>query len=250
MGNLVVITVANQKGGVGKTTTAVTLAHGLARQNYNVLLVDLDPQGQCASLLGLAQEPGVFNYLVSNSRLRDVVRSTEREGLWVLPGNKRTETAQVVLTAEGRRKDILTQLFASPVVDSVRLHYVVMDTAPAVGVLQANALYAADPLILPAALDFLALEGVAEVLNTLDALQRPSPPVVRVLPTFYDEVTRESKSNLARLHEAFPNAVLGPIHRATILRECAALGRTIFEHAPESRAAQEYGAVVAGVTDE
>jgi len=247
---MIVITVANQKGGVGKTTTAVTLAHGLARRNYNVLLVDLDPQGQCASLLGMDQEPGVFNLLVSSPRLRDVVRSTGREGLWLLPGNKRTETAQIVLTAESRRKDVLAQIFSSSAIDSGRLHYVVMDTAPAVGMLQANALYAADLLVLPAALDFLALEGVAEVLNTLEALQRPGAPAVRVLPTFYDQVTRESKTNLARLHEAFSGAVLTPIHRATILRECAAMGRTIFEHAPKSRAAQEYEALVQEVTDE
>ncbi len=244
---MMIITVANQKGGVGKTTTAVTLAHGLAVQNYNVLLVDLDPQGQCASLLGLAQEPGVFNLLVNRPPLRDVVRSTRRDGLWLLPGNKRTETAQIVLTMEGQPKRALARVFSNPAVNSHKLHYIVCDSAPSVGILQSNALFACDVLILPAAVDYLALEGVGEIMSTLEALERPHPPAVRVLPTFYDQVTRESKANLERLRGAFPQATLAPIHRATILRECAAMGRTVFEHAPDSRAANEYAALVQGV---
>jgi len=244
---MVVVTVANQKGGVGKTTTAVTLAHGLALKNYNVLLVDLDPQGQCASLLGTAQEPGVFNLLVNRPPMRDVVRTTERPGLWLLPGNKQTETAQTVLIVEGRRPDVLATIL-DRTIDGGRLHYVILDTAPAVGLLQENALYAADVLLLPSAVDFLALEGVREILTTLSALARPTPPAVWILPTFYDQVTRESATNLARLREVFPQT-LRPIHRATVLRECAALGRTVFEHAPDSRAAEEYGALVRRVTD-
>jgi chromosome partitioning protein len=239
-----IVASVGQKGGVGKSTTAVTLAHGLALRHYNVLLVDLDPQGQCSSLLGLEQEASVFNLLVGHQSLGDVVRSTGRDGLWLLPGNKRTETAQTVLTVEGRRPDVLAGVLAGARVNATRFHYVVCDTAPAIGVLQENAIFAADLLILPAAVDFLALEGVAGILSTLKALRRPTPPAVRVLPTFYDEVTKESGINLARLLLAFGNTLLGPIHRATVLRECAALGKTIFEHDPESRAAHEYEALV------
>ncbi len=244
---MIIITVANQKGGVGKTTTAVTLAHGLALKHYNVLLVDLDPQGQCASLLGLDQEPGVFNLLVNRPPMRDVVRSTGRPGLWLLPGNKRTQTAQIIIEIEDRRIDVLARLLDSPAINSDRLHYVILDTAPAVGGLQGNALFAADILLIPSAVDFLSLEGVAEILRTLESLGRPEPPVVRVLPTFYDQVTKESRENLGQLRQTFGAAVLDPIHRATILRECAALGRTVFEHAPDSRAAREYAALVWGV---
>jgi len=246
---VITIAIGNQKGGVGKTTTAVTLAHGLAMKNYNVLLVDLDPQGQCASLLGMTQESGVFNLLVNHPPMRDVVRSTKREGLWLLPGNKRTETAQVVLTVEGQAKRVLADIFSSPALDSSRLHYIILDTAPSVGILQSNALYAADLLILPTAVDFLALEGVVEILNTLEALERPTPPVVRVLPTFYDQVTKESAANYTQLQGAFGPKVLPPIHRATVLRESAAMGRTIFEHAPDSRAAKEYEALARGVAN-
>lgn len=97
---MITVTVANQKGGVGKTTTAVTLAHGLALKNYDVLLVDLDPQGQCASHLGLDQQDGVFNLLVNQPPLRDVIKTTGRPNLWLLSGSKRTKTAETMMAIE------------------------------------------------------------------------------------------------------------------------------------------------------
>jgi len=244
---MITIAVANQKGGVGKTTSTVTLAHGLALKNYNVLVVDLDPQGQCASHLGMAQESGVFNLLVMNNPrppLRDVVQTTGRNGLYLLPGNKRTASAQSLLTIEGYDKTALAQILGEPRFNSGRLHYIVLDTAPSAGGLQEMALYAADIVILPAAVDYLSLEGVAQILGTLKVLERPHPPVVRILPTFYDEVTRESAANLAGLRKRFGQTVLEPIHRAVALRECPSLGKTIFEHRQGSRAATEYASVV------
>lgn len=245
---MIIITVANQKGGVGKTTTAVTLAHGLSLKHYDVLLADLDPQGQCASHLGMRQEDGVFGMLVNGPPLSDVIRTTGRPSLWILPGSKRTKTAESVMVMERRGVETLAGLLAERV-NGDRLHYLVLDTAPSAGGLQENALYAADVLIVPSAVDHLSLEGVAEVLKTLKALRRPSPAVVRILPTFFDEVTRESRANLDRLEAAFGEAVLAPVHRAAVLRECPAMGLTVFEHAPESRAAEEYGAVTWGVLD-
>ena len=238
-----IITIANQKGGVAKTTTAVTLAHGLALKHYNVLIVDLDPQGQCASLLGLEQEPGVFNLLVNRVPLRDVVRTTGREGLWLMPGNKRTATAQTLLAVEGYRVEALLDVLENTI-SGDRLHYIVIDTAPAVGALQGSALYAADFLLIPSAVDHLALQGVTQILKTLQTIKRPTPPIIRALPTFYDEVTRESKSNLDRLQDTFGGILLPPIHRAAILRECPSAGQTIFEYGSDHRAASEYAKVV------
>ncbi len=243
---MIIVTIANQKGGVGKTTTTVTLAHGLALKNYNVLIVDLDPQGQCASHLGLAQEGGVFSLLCNDPRppLRDVVRHTGRSGLYLLPGNKRTALAQTILALEGYDRATLAQVFGESQFNSGRLHYIVLDTAPSAGGLQEMALYAADVVILPAAVDYLSLEGVNQILRTLNSLQRPRPPVTHILPTFYDEVTRESKTNLDGLRERFGRAISETIHRAVALRECPPLGKTIFEHKPNSRAAGEYAKVV------
>jgi len=111
---MISVVVANQKGGVGKTTTAVMVAHGLARRGYMTLLVDLDPQGQCASLLGMEQEPGVFDLLVGDKPLRDVIRTTGRDNLFILPGNKRTATAQNITMLERRGIMVLKDSILRP----------------------------------------------------------------------------------------------------------------------------------------
>ena len=242
------IAIANQKGGVGKTTTAVTLAHGLTLKNYNVLLVDLDPQGQCASHLGMDHEDGVFNLLVNQPPLRDVTRTTGRPNLWLLPGSKRSKTAEGLMIVEQAKVDTLGTILRGKI-DGGGLHFLIMDTAPSAGGLQENALYMCDLLVIPSAVDHLSLEGVREILKTLQALQRPTMPRIRILPTFFDEVTKESATNLEQLRKTFERAILGPIHRAAVLRECPAMGMTIFEHMPKHRAAEEYAAVVWEVID-
>ena len=246
-----IITIANQKGGVGKTTTAVTLAHGLAIQGKDTLLLDLDPQGQCASALGLVQEPGVFNLLVGVQTLANVTRTTGRPRLALIPGNKRTATAQVVLNAEEFKLDIIRQLLRPALPGGLDL--VIIDTAPSVGRLQEAALFAADLVIIPTTVDYLATEGVVKVIHTVNALvkrQNWRGSVLGILPTFYDNVTRESQQTLDDLQRTFgAELILPPVHRATILRECGAEGKTIWEKAASSRPAKEYADLVWRVAD-
>jgi chromosome partitioning protein len=246
-----IITIASQKGGVGKTTTAVNLAHGLALRGHEVLVVDVDPQGHCASSLGLDHEPGLFNLLVSGLPLRDVVRTTGRPDLYLVPGNKRTAVAQVVLQLENAASVSLLHTALIYSIHSIAkdgVDYVIMDTAPSVGGLQEMALWAADLVIIPTAFDSLATDGVAAVVNTLEGLRQDkgwTGRVLGILPTFFETITRETRAVQADLRELLgQELLLDPVHRATILRECPAHGQTIFEYAPDSRAADEYARLV------
>jgi chromosome partitioning protein len=240
------ITVANQKGGVGKTTTAVNLAHGLTLQGKRVLLVDLDPQGQCATILGLKPEPGTFNLLIAEAPFKQVLRLTDREALLVILGDRKTSTAQTVLNVQRTPISFIHSKLVAPA-SKEGIDYIVIDTSPSVGELQEQALWAADGVLIPCAVDYLATDGVYNIAQTLKRIQDEHQwrgRILGILPTFYDTVTRESRATLQDLQKRFAGSLLSPIHRATILRECAVEGKTIFEMAPESRAAKQYAELV------
>jgi chromosome partitioning protein len=240
------ITIANQKGGVGKTTTAVTLAHGLVLEGKRVLLIDLDPQGQCATILGLRPEPGAFNLLVSEQPLSQVIRSTDRLNLFVVLGDRKTSVAQTVLNVQ-RSPISYTQSKIVPPASKDGIDYIVIDTSPSVGELQEQALWASDGVLVPCAVDYLASDGVFNIAVTLKRIhdeQNWKGKLLGILPTFFDSVTRESKATLQDLQKRFGGLLLSPIHRATVLRECAVEGKTIFELDPSSRAATQYKELV------
>jgi chromosome partitioning protein len=245
-----VICIANQKGGVGKTTTAVSLAHGLSQRGKRVLVIDLDPQGQCATALGRSPEPGAF-YLLSmgtspqeTTFVRSWVRSSGRDGLYLLPGDQQTMAAQTILNAQDKPVSAIRQSIQHFYKED--LQYIIFDTAPSVGGVQERAVWASDLVIVPTATEFLSADGVSKVLHMMSILQEKKHwrgNLLGILPTFHDEQTRESKATMATLCEKFGQSVLPPIHRATILRECAASGQTIFEADALCRAAKEYQAL-------
>ncbi len=243
-----IIVITSQKGGVSKTTTATSLAHAFARQGRNSLVVDFDPQGQSATVLGMSPEPGVFNVLLGASPTPgQFIRQTGRENLYLLPGDRSTATVQIVMGAEARPMNAIAQVLKPLARD---YHYVFFDTAPSVGGVQERAIWAADYVLIPVATEYLSVDSLAHTLNTLNTLASQhgwKGKLLGILPTFYDTITKESRNAMTYLNEHYPGLVLKPIHRATILRECAADGQTIWEKAPDSQPAQDYAGLVKAI---
>ena len=250
-----IITVANQKGGVGKTTTVINLCHGLALQGKKVLALDFDPQGNLASALGIKQEMGIYYLLTMGQNnkqerqfLHQTVRATGRENLWIIPGNQDTRGAQIDMSTRERSVSYVRQ--ALDIFTKNGLDYIVIDTSPSLGGLQERSLWAADLVIVPTAMEYLSNQGVialAETLRILHEKYRWDGKMLGLLPTFYDDTTRQSRDSLNNLREAFGDLVLPIIHRATVLREAAAEGRSIYEQDPDSRAAEEYYQIVKAI---
>ena len=241
-----IITVSNQKGGVAKTTTSVNLAASLASWGYRVLLIDLDPQGQCATSLGMDPEQGTFYLLmISQGSAHEVafvkkfVRETGRQNLFLIPGNQATGQAQSSI--QDKPISYLKEIVRTFSRDG--MDYIVFDTSPSVGGLQERAIWAADLVVIPSATEFASLEAVGNTIVTLQSLKNErswNGGLLGILPTFFDDKTRESRNSFSELKRGFGDQVLPPIHAATVLRECWSVGKTICEYAPESRAAKEY----------
>lgn len=238
-----IITVANYKGGTGKTSTTLTLSGLLSQRGRRCLIIDFDPQGQCAVALGLTQEPGVFNALVNTAfDLRQWIRPTGRERLDIIPGDRTTATAQIVINAENRGMDAIRKLL-NPL--KAEYDYIFLDTAPSVGGIQERAVYAADLVLIPTATEFMSSNGLAQIMTTLGQMVKDgwTGKLLGILPTFYDENTTESQTTLNELKARFNESVLPPIHRATILREAPAEGKLVYELDPQHRATREYHAL-------
>lgn len=233
-----IIAIANQKGGVGKTTTAVTLAHGLAQQGRRTLLVDLDVQGHAAVALGLPMQPGLQRLLVNNEPLSRVVVQA-REHLDLVAGDRTTEATKLVITGMAFREQVLARALAPArgVYDVVLL-----DCAPSADVLHVAALVAADWLLVPTRLDALAIHGVTQIVGMLKSVRQVghAAAFAGVLPTFFDRRTKETHAQLTQITQAFGRFVWPMIPQDTRAREAPAHGQTLWEYAPESASLTGY----------
>lgn len=226
------IAITAKKGGVGKTTTAVTLAHYLARQDTNVLLIDFDVQGNSSTALGLDPLPGVFDLFIVEKPLANCLQATERAGLTLLPSNQRTTLAGSTLymqlaSGELTRSKLVEMLQAI----GQGFGYVVMDT-PATGVFQELALEIAGSIVIPTELEQLSMTGVASTMATIAKLN--SGAQIVVLPTMYDMRLSEHRYNLGLLNETYPGAVSEPIMNSSVVKEATASGQTIWEYSGKS----------------
>ena len=238
-----IIAIANQKGGVGKTTTSVNLAACLGAKKKKVLLVDCDPQGNASSGYGIdksALEQTIYHVLIDGTDIREVIQHTEFK-VDVLPANIELAGAEVELVAaisrETRLKKALDQVAGD-------YDYIIIDCPPSLGLLTLNSLAAADSVLMPIQCEFYALEGVSQLMNTIDLVRNnlnDKLEVEGVVMTMYDSRTRLAEQVVAEVRENFGDAVYKTmIPRNVRLSEAPSYGQPIIYYDKSSKGAEVY----------
>ncbi|HEY8741338.1 MAG TPA: ParA family protein [Candidatus Dormibacteraeota bacterium] len=243
----VIVAVANQKGGVGKSTTAVNVAAFAAGRGRRVLLVDLDPQGNASSGLGLRRDPdraSVYDVVIDGQPAGEAIVASGVSGLDILPSDLALAGAEIELINVARRENRLAYALEG-VTDGYDL--VLVDCAPSLGLLTINALVAATHLLIPLQCEFYALEGLGHLTQTLDLVRRSSNPALRVLGivmTLFDGRTTLSSQVVTEVRRGYPELVFETvIPRNVRLSEAPSYGQSIAQYDPRSRGGRAYEAL-------
>jgi len=239
-----IISIVNQKGGVGKTTTAVNLGAYLAHLGKDVLLVDIDPQANATSGLGIDHRNlpfGVYEALIGQRPLYQVIKRTKQSGYKVAPATQALAGAGIELVDMEEREFKLKNAL-----EEIRDEYdfIIIDGPPSLGLLTVNSLVAADEILIPIQSEYFALEGLSQLLETIGLVQNHLKPELKIMGaviTMFDKRNRLSTSVMNELYQYFPNRVFrSVIPRSVRLAEAPSYGRSILHYDPESKGGKAY----------
>lgn len=253
-----VVTVSNQKGGVGKTTTTVNLASALARRGANVLVIDLDPQGNASTALGVPHRPeitSVYEVLLGEATIEEALQiSSDNENLACVPSTINLAGAEIELVSMvAREQRLRTALDAFLKASERKYHYVFIDCPPSLGLLTINAFVAGGEVLIPIQCEYYALEGLSQLLGNIQLIQKhlnPELQVSTILLTMYDARTNLAQEVANEVRDHFPNEVLDAvIPRSVRISEAPSYGQTVHEYDSSSIGALAYLEAAAEMAD-
>ncbi|RSM84608.1 ParA family protein [Kibdelosporangium aridum] len=243
-----VFTIANQKGGVGKTTSAVNLAAGLAMHGLSVLVIDLDPQGNASTALGVERRsgtPSIYEVLLGEVSLKDATQvSDQSPNLWCVPATIDLAGAEIELVEMHGREGRLKAALTDEAFNELGPDYVFIDCPPSLGLLTVNAMVAAQEVLIPIQCEYYALEGLSQLLKNIDLVQKhlnPDLDLSTILLTMYDGRTKLADQVSAEVRQHFGDVVLQTvIPRNVKVSEAPSFGQTVLAYDPGSRGAMSY----------
>jgi len=248
-----IISVVNQKGGVGKTTTAVNLGAYLAHYGRHVLLIDIDPQANATSGLGIDHrklDHGIYEAIIGEKKLYEVIKHTLHNNYKIAPSTLSLAGAGVELVNMEDREYRLSKILA-PIKDEY--HYIIIDGPPSLGLLTINSLVAADQVLIPIQSEYYALEGLGQLLETISLVQnnlKPELSIMGAIITMFDKRNKLSDSVMRELYQYFPNRVFRTvIPRSVRLAEAPSFGRSILHYDSSSKGGRSYEKLAREIID-
>lgn len=247
------IVICNQKGGVGKTTSAINIAASLGRMGHKTLLIDLDPQGNAGSGVGINKyrvEKSIYHALIGESSLQNIIKKTDFENLYIAPSNRDLIGAEIELVQEYARENKLNNALNSVQND---YEYCIIDCPPSLNLLTVNAMTAAKDILIPVQTEYYALEGISELIHTIERVRQNlnnDLKVTGIFMTMYDSRNNLANQVVEEIKNYFKEKVFKTIiPRNVKLSECPSHGLPIFVYDPKSKGAETYNDLAAEIHD-